>query len=124
MPARAAGQPDRANTTPTSDALRRGEGTKRQQYTSGDHMTTCTTCTHVASVPPGSPVQAAATDPSPSLRAIGDGGRCAPYLDSEGLGLVCGDRSQMAQVAFVPDQHDHDVGVGVVPQLLQPAAAA
>jgi len=38
----------------------------------------------------------------------------------EGLGLVGGDGPEVAKVRLVADQHDDDVGVGVVPQLAQP----
>ena len=37
------------------------------------------------------------------------------------MGLVRGHGPQVAQVALVAHQHDDDVVVGVVPQLLQPA---
>lgn len=36
------------------------------------------------------------------------------------LGLLGGDRTKVSQIALVTDQHDHNIGVGVVPQLLQP----
>lgn len=36
------------------------------------------------------------------------------------LGLLGGDRTEVSQIALVTDQHDHDIGVGVVSQLLQP----
>ena len=39
---------------------------------------------------------------------------------SELLGLLSRDRTQVAQIALVTDKHDNNVGVGVVPQLLQP----
>lgn len=39
----------------------------------------------------------------------------------KGLGLVCGHCAQVSQIALVSDQHDDDVGVSVVPQLLQPS---
>lgn len=42
-------------------------------------------------------------------------------LTSEGARLVGGDGAEVAQVALVPHQHDDDVAVGVVSQLLQPA---
>lgn len=38
----------------------------------------------------------------------------------ESSGLVRGDSSEVAQVALVAHEHDDDVAVGVVPQLLQP----
>ena len=38
----------------------------------------------------------------------------------EGLGLVGGHRPQVPQVRLVSDEHDDDVVVRVVPQLLQP----
>lgn len=41
-------------------------------------------------------------------------------LLAECLGVLCLNRPQVTQVAFVTDQHDHNVAVGVVPQLLQP----
>lgn len=39
----------------------------------------------------------------------------------KGSRLVCGHSPEVAQVAFVADQHDDNVVVGVVSQLLQPA---
>ncbi len=39
---------------------------------------------------------------------------------SERPGLLRGDGSEMAQIWLVADQHDHNVGVGVVTQLPQP----
>lgn len=36
------------------------------------------------------------------------------------LGLLCGHCPQMSQITLVTDQHDDDVGVGMVAQLLQP----
>lgn len=42
-------------------------------------------------------------------------------LTCEGPRLVGGNGPQVAQVALVAHQHDDDVAVGVVPQLLQPA---
>ena len=36
------------------------------------------------------------------------------------LGLLCWDSPQMPQIALVSYQHDDDVGVRMVPQLLQP----
>ena len=42
-------------------------------------------------------------------------------LTCEGAGLIRGHGPQVAQVALVAHQHDDDVAVGVVPQLLQPA---
>lgn len=36
------------------------------------------------------------------------------------LGLLGRDRTQVSQIALVTDQHDDDVGIGMVPQLLQP----
>ena len=38
----------------------------------------------------------------------------------KGLRLVCRDRPQMLQIALVADQHDDNVRVRVVAQLLQP----
>lgn len=38
----------------------------------------------------------------------------------EGPGLVCGHGPEVAQVALVANQHDDNVVVSVVPQLLQP----
>lgn len=43
------------------------------------------------------------------------------HCTCKGSGLVCGHRPQVAQVALVPHQHDDDVAVCVVLQLLQPA---
>ena len=40
---------------------------------------------------------------------------------SKGLGLVRGHRPEVLQIALVPDEHDHDVRVGVVPELLEPS---
>ena len=34
---------------------------------------------------------------------------------SEGLGLVRGHSSQVTEVRLVAHQHDHDIGIGVVP---------
>lgn len=39
---------------------------------------------------------------------------------SKGPGVLGGDGPEVAQVGFVPDEHDHDVVLGVVPQLLEP----
>lgn len=39
---------------------------------------------------------------------------------SESLCLLSGDRTQMLQIALVPYKHNDDVGVGVIPQLLEP----
>lgn len=36
------------------------------------------------------------------------------------LGIIRGNSPQVSQIALVSDQHDHNVGVGMVPQLLQP----
>lgn len=41
-------------------------------------------------------------------------------LTREGPRLVGGHGPEVAEVALVADQHDDDVVVGVVPQLLQP----
>jgi hypothetical protein len=41
-------------------------------------------------------------------------------LFRKGHGLVRLDRPQVAQIALVSDEHDDDVGLGVVPQFLQP----
>lgn len=38
------------------------------------------------------------------------------------LGLVGGDGTKMTQIALVTDKHDHNVGIGVVAELLEPAA--
>ncbi len=43
------------------------------------------------------------------------------YLLSKGARLLGGDRTQVSQVWLVSDEHDHDVGIGVVAQLAQPA---
>ncbi len=37
------------------------------------------------------------------------------------LGLFCRDGTQVSQIALVSDEHDHDVGVRVIPQLFQPS---
>lgn len=37
------------------------------------------------------------------------------------LGLVCGHSAQVAQITLVSDQHDDNVGVSVVAELLQPS---
>ena len=42
-------------------------------------------------------------------------------LTCEGAGLIRGHSPQVAQVTLVAHQHDDDVAVSVVPQLLQPA---
>lgn len=42
-------------------------------------------------------------------------------LTGERPRLVCGHGPEVAEIALVADQHDDDVVVGVVPQLLQPA---
>lgn len=36
------------------------------------------------------------------------------------LSLLGGDCTEVSQIALVTDQHDHDIGVGVIAQLLQP----
>jgi len=41
-------------------------------------------------------------------------------LLSEGLALVCGHSPKVPQVRLVTNQHDDDVGVGVVPELPKP----
>ena len=41
-------------------------------------------------------------------------------LFCEALALVCGYCPQMPQVRLVPDQHDHDVRVGVITELAKP----
>ena len=38
----------------------------------------------------------------------------------KGFGLVCGHCAQVSQIALVSDQHDDDIRVSVVAQLLQP----
>ena len=43
------------------------------------------------------------------------------WLTWKGMGLVCGHGPEVAQVALVTHQHDDDVVVGVVPELLKPA---
>lgn len=45
----------------------------------------------------------------------------APAQTCEGPGLVGGHSPEVAQVALVAHKHDHNVVVGVVSQLLQPA---
>ena len=40
---------------------------------------------------------------------------------SKGLGLVRGHSSQVTEVRLVAHQHDHDVGIGMVPQFAQPS---
>ena len=42
-------------------------------------------------------------------------------LTGKGPGLVGGNSAEVAQVALVAHQHDDNVAVGVVPQLLQPS---
>ena len=37
------------------------------------------------------------------------------------MGLICGHGPEVTQVALVAHQHDDDVVVGMVPQLLEPA---
>jgi hypothetical protein len=39
---------------------------------------------------------------------------------SKGFGLIRGHRPKVLQIALVPDEHDHDVRIGVVPELLKP----
>lgn len=51
----------------------------------------------------------------PFLRLFGSSSTC------KGPGLICGHGPEVAQVALVANQHDDNVVVGVVPQLLQPA---
>lgn len=43
-------------------------------------------------------------------------------LGGELLGLVSGDGTKMTQIAFVTDKHNHNVVIGVVAKLLEPAA--
>lgn len=38
------------------------------------------------------------------------------------LGILCGDRSEMFQISLVPNKHDHNVGISMISQLLQPPA--
>ena len=38
----------------------------------------------------------------------------------ERLRLLCGDRAEVLEIALVADEHDDDVRVGVVAELLQP----
>lgn len=40
---------------------------------------------------------------------------------SEGLGVLRRHRSQMTQIAFVSNQHNHNVRIRMIPQLLQPS---
>jgi len=40
---------------------------------------------------------------------------------SESLGFISWHSAQMLKIALIPDQHDHDVRIGVIPQLLQPS---
>lgn len=51
-------------------------------------------------------------------------GRCLderqPFLLGIALGSFCGNSPQVLQVGLVPDQHDDNVGVGMVPQFLEP----
>jgi hypothetical protein len=42
-------------------------------------------------------------------------------LTRESFSLFSGDGTEMSQIALVSHQHDHDVGVRVVAQLLQPS---
>lgn len=44
-----------------------------------------------------------------------------PQLTRKRLGLLRRHGSQMPQIALVAHQHDHNVRVGVVPQLLEPS---
>lgn len=52
---------------------------------------------------------------------------CAIQLDvwgfrtSKRLGLLGWDSPQVPQIALVSDKHDDDIGIGVIPQLLQPS---
>ena len=39
----------------------------------------------------------------------------------KGLGLLSRHRTKVPQIALVSNQHDDDVGVGVVPELLEPS---
>lgn len=41
---------------------------------------------------------------------------------SKCLGLLCRDSAEVPQIALVADEHDDNVTVGVVSELLQPAA--
>lgn len=43
------------------------------------------------------------------------------FTTCKGPGLVCGHSPEVAQVTLVANQHDDDVVVSMVPQLLQPA---
>ena len=38
----------------------------------------------------------------------------------ERLRFLCGDRAEVLEIALVADEHDDDVRVGVVPELLEP----
>lgn len=49
---------------------------------------------------------------------VGDGGL---KRTGKGLGLLGGDGTQVPQITLVTDEHDNDVGVGVVAELLEPA---
>ena len=40
---------------------------------------------------------------------------------SKRLGLLCGHSPQMLEIALVADEHDHDVRVRMVTQLLEPS---
>lgn len=39
----------------------------------------------------------------------------------KGLGLLGGNSPEVSQITLVSNQHDDDIGVGVIPQLLEPS---
>jgi hypothetical protein len=53
------------------------------------------------------------------LRSVGQG-REGNDRTGKGLGLVSRHRPQMPQIALVSDQHNDNVGIGMVPELLEP----
>ncbi|TNN77041.1 hypothetical protein EYF80_012679 [Liparis tanakae] len=57
----------------------------------------------------------------PKHRTAGTTNRQASTGTCKGPGLIGGHGPEVAQVALVADQHDNNVVVGVVSQLLQPA---
>lgn len=42
------------------------------------------------------------------------------FVAGKRSGVLCLHAAQVLEVAFIPHQPNHDVGVGVIPQLLQP----
>ena len=42
-------------------------------------------------------------------------------LTSKSLGFISWHSTQMLEIALVSDQHDHDIGIRMIPQLLQPS---